>query len=301
MESGSTARSAREDTPTARRPAPASPPSFAAPRPGGSRSRRNTLEQLRNAQEQLRLAQQAQEQNQKTTQAQLENARKELDITRRGQITERFAQAIDQLGSNSLEIRLGGIYSLERTARDSRSDHWPVMEVLTAYVRKHTSWKLKKDSAEGNVPTPEPDIPRRVNTIDRRTGHTPEPDIQAILTVIGRRPEYHRRGTFEDSRKIEYGPIDLHDTDLRGAHLGAAHLEGARLDGPHLEGAYLVDTHLEGAVDLTPKQLEWTVGSEKTELPEYLVDRRPAAWSKSINEQLALLGARSNAPSGEDQ
>jgi transposase len=30
MESGSTARSAREDTPTARRPAPASPPSFAA-------------------------------------------------------------------------------------------------------------------------------------------------------------------------------------------------------------------------------------------------------------------------------
>ena len=30
-----------------------------------------------------------------------------------GQITERFTKAIDQLGSNKLEVRLGGIYALE--------------------------------------------------------------------------------------------------------------------------------------------------------------------------------------------
>ncbi len=61
----------------------------------------------RNTQEQIRLTRQSQEDNQKNTQDQLEQSRKELDITRRGQITERFTQAIEQLGSEKLEIKLG--------------------------------------------------------------------------------------------------------------------------------------------------------------------------------------------------
>ncbi len=74
-----------------------------------------------------RITQRDQERNQKNIQDQLEQSRNELDITRRGQITERFTQAIDQLGSESLEIRLGGIYSLERTAREDRAPrHAPV-------------------------------------------------------------------------------------------------------------------------------------------------------------------------------
>ena len=35
-----------------------------------------------------------------------------------------------------MAIRLGGIYALERIARDSEKDHGPIMEVLTAYVRE---------------------------------------------------------------------------------------------------------------------------------------------------------------------
>jgi hypothetical protein len=37
-----------------------------------------------------------------------------LITAREGQITERFTRAIDQLGNPSIEIRLGGIYALER-------------------------------------------------------------------------------------------------------------------------------------------------------------------------------------------
>src|SRR3954447_13018885 len=40
-------------------------------------------------------------------------------LSRAGQITERFTRAIDQLGSTQLDVRLGGIYALERLARDS--------------------------------------------------------------------------------------------------------------------------------------------------------------------------------------
>jgi hypothetical protein len=96
----------------------------------------------RNTQEQFRLTRQSQEQNQESTQAQLENAQEELRLTRQGQITERFTRAIDQLGSEKLEIRLGGIYALERIDKESpeRAYHSTVMEVLTAYVRENAPW-----------------------------------------------------------------------------------------------------------------------------------------------------------------
>jgi hypothetical protein len=62
-------------------------------------------------------------------------------LNRSGQITERFTRAVDQLGSNEIDIRLGGIYALERIARDSADDHPQVVEVLTAYVREHAPRK----------------------------------------------------------------------------------------------------------------------------------------------------------------
>src|SRR5438046_2681193 len=53
----------------------------------------------------------------------VELATKDLDLTREGQVSERFTKAIEQLGATDdkgnpkLELRLGGIYALERIAR----------------------------------------------------------------------------------------------------------------------------------------------------------------------------------------
>src|SRR5262245_4941285 len=72
-----------------------------------------------------------------------ESATKNQEITREGQITDRFTKAIAQLGEQGpekLAVRLGGIYALERIAKDSKDDHWPIMEVLTAYVRETAPW-----------------------------------------------------------------------------------------------------------------------------------------------------------------
>ena len=85
-----------------------------------------------------------------------ENSEENLRLAREGQITERFTRAIDQLGATDeannkkLEIRLGGIYALERIAGDSLAmedspgrDYSTVMEVLTAYVRENTRNHLR--------------------------------------------------------------------------------------------------------------------------------------------------------------
>ena len=48
------------------------------------------------------------------------------------------AKAVEQLGSDKLEVRLGGIYSLERISKESPDDYWTVMENLTAFVRERS-------------------------------------------------------------------------------------------------------------------------------------------------------------------
>ncbi len=87
-----------------------------------------------------------------------------IEISQEGQITERFTRAIDQLGGVNkkgkkvLEIRLGGIYALERIARDSKKDHWTIMEILTTYVRENspiTEEVIKSDKEQShNEPPP---------------------------------------------------------------------------------------------------------------------------------------------------
>ena len=65
-------------------------------------------------------------------------SRRTLELTEQGQVTDRYTKAIEQLGSDKLDVRIGGIYALERVARDSFTDHPTVMEVLTAFIREHS-------------------------------------------------------------------------------------------------------------------------------------------------------------------
>jgi hypothetical protein len=64
------------------------------------------------------------------TYRQLQTGREQLQIAQQGQVTERFTRAIDQLGHAELDVRLGGIYALERIANDSPNDRTTIAEVL---------------------------------------------------------------------------------------------------------------------------------------------------------------------------
>jgi hypothetical protein len=77
--------------------------------------------------------------DQEATRTDRQQLREQLTLTRQGQVAERFTRAVDQLGSDKLEQRLGGIYGLERIAKESPDGgtRLVVAEVLTAYVRQH--------------------------------------------------------------------------------------------------------------------------------------------------------------------
>ena len=140
-----------------------------------------------------------------------------------GQITERFTRAIDQLGHQEMAIRLGGIYALERIARDSEKDHGPIMEVLTAYIRERAPGQ-EEDTQEADK--------------------TPPTDIQAILTVIGRR---ETTGNNRGNDRLDLTYTQLVRADLAGAKLRRADLAGAKLRGADLYGADLRFATLRGA------------------------------------------------------
>jgi uncharacterized protein YjbI with pentapeptide repeats len=168
-------------------------------------------------------------------------------LTEQGQVTDRYTKAIDQLGSDRLDVRVGGIYALERITLDSPRDLGTVMEVLATFIREHShEQRLVAESADARLPE-----------------HITWPDVQAALGVLG------RRGALYDRRPIDLTGanlagadltgallvrVDFTGTDLTGADLYGADLSGARLVRANLTRARLSGARLPGA-DLTHARL----------------------------------------------
>ncbi|MCP2257370.1 Pentapeptide repeat-containing protein [Streptoalloteichus tenebrarius] len=191
----------------------------------------------------------------------LRATRDQIALTEQGQLTDRFGRAVEQLGSEKVDVRLGGVHALERLAGDSERDRPTVHKLLAAFVREHAPL--------GSCPA-EPDRARR-----------PPTDVQAALTVLAHRnpvtPPEHldltrtclagaritggdlswalfdganlTHADLEASRldHASFRDADLTHVDLRRAHLGGASFLNANLSHGLLFGANLSESHLGGA------------------------------------------------------
>ena len=170
-----------------------------------------------------------------------------LGFQKEGHLTDRISKAVEQLGMEktvkvpkadgsgsietslpNIEVRVGGILSLERIAQDSVAydkgrDHVRVMEILCAYVRENA----RAMNLEPSVPPFKSKIPRL--------------DIQMVLHVIkGRTPEQIQ---LEESVRYR---LDLRSTDLDGCDLSRGDFSGAIFWRSRLEVANLSNTNLTG-------------------------------------------------------
>jgi Pentapeptide repeats (8 copies) len=164
---------------------------------------------------------------------------RQIQVNRDGQITERFTRAIDQLGSDKPDVRIGGIYALERIARNSPTDQPAVTDVLTEFVRSHAPWVTR---------TPGSPDPHPTASVDMTTPWLRDraPDAQAALNVLG------RRRTAPDDDRLDLGRVDLRRAYLSRAQLPGivmrnANLARARMRGINLQGARLEYTDLRQA------------------------------------------------------
>lgn len=158
-----------------------------------------------------------------------------FSLNRAGQLTDRFSTAIEHLGHETLDVRLGGIYALERVTRDSLEDRPQVFEVLTAYVREHAPQASDGQPAGEGAPKPP----------------HPATDIQAVLTVLGRRSLAHEQ---DAPLSLDLARTDLTGVDASKASLGRANLQMARLTHARFDGADLSEAWL-GAADLAQASL----------------------------------------------
>ena len=163
-------------------------------------------------------------------------------LTLSGHVTDRYTRAVDQMGSDKLSVRLGGIYALERIALDSSVDATTVVEVLAAFVRQHAP-------AIERLPSWPPTASNMATEVTA--------DVQGALTVLARRQTSPNsmpldlRSTNLMGANLDSGSLQdalLHDANMRGAHLSDAKLERAVLDGAVLSGADLSGATLLGAL-----------------------------------------------------
>jgi hypothetical protein len=224
-------------------------------------------------------------------------------------ITERFAKAIEQLGYEKLEVCLGGIYSLEKIAMDSKTYHWTIVEVLATFVRERSrvvssgKYALARKAAiqAALIVIGRRDITQDPSgrVVDLSNANLSEFTLNGNFSRINfRESEFQKaklRGEFEHA---DFRDADLKEADLSGtnfkyaifadanlnftkivnANLNSADLRGAflhraDLESTNLEKADMRNTFIEGAVFRKAKLKDSNLSNADAGL-------EPACWER---------------------
>ncbi|WP_236573971.1 pentapeptide repeat-containing protein [Streptomyces sp. GS7] len=154
---------------------------------------------------------------------QLRVSQDSLRATQEGHVTDRFSRAVDQLGSDKLDVRIGALHALWRIAEHSVRDRDAVISIQAAYLRTHLPW-----------PPTGPDGPAaEVPVNDVAPLETRAADAQVALTGLGVLCE-HREQSW----------VNLSVTDLRRADCDGLWLPEVNLDRACMEAASLYHANL---------------------------------------------------------
>jgi Pentapeptide repeats (8 copies) len=185
---------------------------------------------------------------------QLSDAREASDRTREAsdrtlrlaaerQENERFAQAVEQLGSAKLDVRVGGIYGLKQAAHDTPSRRETVAQLLVAYLKTHhptrnDDWRVREMERLIKI---DPTFSPCASSVA-----PPVPDTQAALSVLLGMPRAVRPQV--DLSNVDLVGVRIKGADFSGAILRHASLAGAKLSGANFDHAQIPSgTDLRGA------------------------------------------------------
>ena len=228
---------------------------------------------------------------------------RQLQISEQGQLTDRFTRAVDHLGSNNVEGRVGGIYALERIAMDSPRDRKPVAELICSFLRRRErteeeGWPYKQ--RVGDPPSRDDKLfPSALRSVGWEP-NVPE-DVRAAVTVLRR-----RSGQWKEMHPLFLDGADLRRTDLKGTDLRGASLVGARLESSILDGAKMkkCDLLMSKAakasmvkVDLRHARITWADLSFADLREADLRKAFAGDWSEMDDEEEESLGWSRDRPS----
>ena len=149
-------------------------------------------------------------------------AQRQSETAQRGLLNERYQKGAEMLGSSVLAVRLGGIYALDRLAREHPGDyHLQIMSLLCAFARN---------------PPPSGKEDAKVRE-----------DVRAIMTAVVERSEAQIEREEQENYRLDFSRANLKGAFPEGAVPAQANLKGAVLANANLEGAFLYRANLKGA------------------------------------------------------
>ncbi len=146
-----------------------------------------------------------------------------LRATQEGYVTDRFSRAVDQLGSDKLDVRIGGLHALWRIAEQSARDREAIISIQAAYLRTHLPWP----PAEPRSPAADAPI-NDIAPLETRAA-----DAQVALTALG-----------VLCRHREQSWVNLSLTDLRRADCDGLWFPEVNFDRACMEAAGLYHANL---------------------------------------------------------
>ena len=150
----------------------------------------------------------------------------------KGNITERFKNAIEHLTHSSEAVRIGGIHTLYHIAREASEYKEAVVGILTVHLREKLS---------------SPKYAMRIRIVRDEYGEEkidmPTNEVMAILHAFF--PEFYEGETMPP---FLLGMINLSELNLHGALLDSRRMDCVHAEGVNLSRADLLCSSFEGAI-----------------------------------------------------
>ncbi|MEV6350899.1 pentapeptide repeat-containing protein [Actinoplanes sp. NPDC051851] len=157
-----------------------------------------------------------------------------LRITQEGHITGQFSRAIDHLGNDKQDVRIGGLHALRRLAEHSERDREAVISTMAAFLRAHQPWPPTAPPADADINTVAP--------LETRA-----PDSQLALTCLGVLGRFDRSDPWLNLSLTDLRRADFDGLWLTRMNFDRACLESASLFAANLTRASLVSVNLRHA------------------------------------------------------
>ena len=166
---------------------------------------------------------------------------RQVQVNREGQLTDRFTRAVDQIGSDKVDVRIGGVYALERIAKNSPDDRDTVQFILGAFVRNSAPWNETTEGYEHPTAVVEARPWLQVSA----------PDVQTAVGVLARRifapnDRENRRG-FPDGTNLYLSRVDLRGVQVHRGSLVNARFRYANLARSWMRGTAFDHSDLKSA------------------------------------------------------
>lgn len=157
------------------------------------------------------------------------------DLDREAQMTDRFSKAITHLGDEKQAIRIGGLYELERVAKDSPKDLATIRKVILTYL--HDNYSIRNEATESTKFAVEKREQSNGLAISFYSSNT---ELQTLINII--------QGLSNEDDRLDFSGLNLLDKSLTRGRYSLANFSGTNLSGSNIFASNFSHSNFKDAI-----------------------------------------------------